>query len=78
MERVQLAHTKIDNLEKFDWIEYFRYNNSHLLKLDFSDNRELTSEEKELITHSIRAFQIGEGSERKAFNQGCRKIFYKK
>ncbi len=67
MERVKLVEVKIDDLKSFDWIEYFRYNNSNLLKLDFENNRELTSEEKELITPSIRAFQIGEGSERKTF-----------
>ena len=78
MERVKLIETKINNLEKFNWIEYFRYNNSHLLKLDFESNVELTNEEKELIAPSIRAFQIGEGSERETFKQSCRKIFYKK
>lgn len=67
MERVKLTETKINDLKKFNWIEYFRYNNSHLLKLDFQINTELTREEKELITPSIKAFQIGEGSERKTF-----------
>ncbi len=65
MERVKLIETKIEELRSFDWIEYFKYNNSHLLKLDFSNNTELSNEEKELITPSIKAFQIGEGSEGK-------------
>ena len=65
MKRVKLAETKIGNLREFNWIEYFKYNNSNLLKLDFNNNTELSDEEKKLITPSIRAFQIGEGSEGK-------------
>ncbi len=60
---VKLEETKIENLSEFDWVNYFEYNNSHLLKLDYSINNELTEEEIKLITPSIRAFQIGEGSE---------------
>lgn len=63
MERVKLVETKVEDLNTFDWIKYFEYNNSHLFKLDFSNNKELTEEEKNLITPSIKAFQIGEGSE---------------
>ena len=62
---VNLNETKIDNLKGFDWNKYFEYNSSHLIKLDYSNNKELTEKEKELITPSIRAFQIGEGSEGK-------------
>lgn len=65
MERVKLNSTKIDNLKDFDWIGYFKYNNSHLLKLDFNNCTELSDEEKILTTPSIKAFQIGEGSEGK-------------
>jgi len=65
MERVKLNKTKIEELENFNWIEYFKYNNSNLLKLDFSNNTELSNEEKELIKPSIKAFQIGEGSDGK-------------
>lgn len=65
MSAIQLNETNIKNLEQFNWIEYFKYNNAHLLFLDFSNNTELTNEEKEIITPSIRAFQIGEGSEGK-------------
>lgn len=46
MERVKLKTTKIKKLSNFDWIEYFKYNNSHLLKLDFSNNTKLSNEEK--------------------------------
>lgn len=63
MKRVKLAETKIENLSTFHWIEYFKYNNSHLLKLDFKNNKELSVEERKLIAPSIKAFQIGEGSQ---------------
>lgn len=62
MERTTLQKTGIDDLQGFRWTEYFPYNNSHLMKLDYSV-RDLTEEEKALISPSIRAFQIGEGSE---------------
>ncbi len=65
MDRVKLKETKIDNLDEFNWIKYFKYNNEHLLKLNFDINTELSEEEKKLITPSIKAFQIGEGSEGK-------------
>ena len=65
MKRVKLEEAKIENLREFNWIEYFKYNNSHLLKLDFNKGNELTEEEKKPITPSIKAFQIGEGSEGK-------------
>ncbi len=65
MERTKLVEAKIENLRIFNWIEYFKYNNLHLFKLDFNNDEELSIEEKKLITPSIRAFQIGEGSEGK-------------
>ncbi len=65
MKRIPLSHTKIKDLSSFDWAKYFQYNNSHLLKLDFRMNQELTPSEKELISPSIRAFQLGEGSDGK-------------
>lgn len=63
MERAKLNEAGIEDLSTFNWTKYFEYNNSHLLKLDFKNNTELTQEEKMLITPSIKAFQIGEGSE---------------
>lgn len=65
MQIVKLDETKIEKLREFNWIEYFKYNNSHLLKLDFDNNTELTEQEIKLIEPSIKAFQIGEGSEGK-------------
>lgn len=77
MERIKLSETKINNLSQFNWVEYFEYNNNHLLKLDFSKNMELSYEETKLITSSIKAFQIGEGSEGKHLSKVV-KIFAEK
>lgn len=77
MERVELKETKIEDLKNFKWIEYFKYNNSHLLKLDFSSNAELSNEEINLITPSIKAFQIGEGSNGKHLSKVVEKFAIK-
>lgn len=74
MSNIQLRETNIKNLEKFNWLEYFAYNNSHLLFLDFTNHSELTEEEKTLIAPSIRAFQIGEGSEGKHLMKAVEKF----
>lgn len=63
MNRIKLEEADIKNLRNFDWVKYFEYNNSHLFKIDFNNNTELSEDEIRLITPSIRAFQIGEGSE---------------
>lgn len=63
MERTKLQETNIKNIKAFDWVKYFEYNNSHLLKIDFKNNSELSKDDIALITPSVRAFQIGEGSE---------------
>ncbi|MDE6111059.1 MAG: hypothetical protein K2F65_03990, partial [Eubacterium sp.] len=63
MKRISLSETGIHNIKDFNWVEYFKYNNSHLIKLDYSLNNELSAEEKALVFPSIKAFQIGEGSE---------------
>lgn len=65
MERISLFDAGIDDIRSFDWVAYFKYNNSHLIKLDYSQNNELTPEESDLIFSSVKAFQIGEGSEGK-------------
>ena len=63
MKRISLSETGINNIKDFNWVEYFKYNNSHLIKLDYSLNNELSAEEQALVFPSIKAFQIGEGSE---------------
>lgn len=65
MKRVPLSSAGVENAETFDWIAYFEYNNAHLLKIDYTVCNELTCDEIKLITPSIKAFQIGEGSEGK-------------
>ena len=69
-----MAETKINHLSDFNWIEYFEYNNNHLLKLDFTNNTELIDKEIKLITPSIRAFQKGEGSEGKHLSKVVKKF----
>lgn len=63
MKRVSLTNTGIEDIKSFDWIEYFKYNNAHLTPLDYSLNNELNRGQKRLIFPSIKAFQIGEGSD---------------
>lgn len=63
MKRISLADTGIENIKSFDWVEYFKYNNAHLTPLDYSLNNELNRGQKKLIFPSIKAFQIGEGSD---------------
>lgn len=63
MKRVNLKETGIEDIKSFDWIEYFKYNNAHLIPLDYSLNNELNRGQKRLIFPSIKAFQIGEGSD---------------
>ena len=65
MKRISLSETGINNIKEFNWVEYFKFNNSHLIKLDYSLDNELTIAEKALVFSSIKAFQIGEGSEGK-------------
>lgn len=63
MKRVSLNKTGIEDIKSFDWVEYFKYNNAHLISLDYSINDELNRGQKRLIFPSIKAFQIGEGSD---------------
>ncbi len=65
MSKLGLENANVPNPDTFDWVKYFEYNNAHLFKLDFGKNDELTDTEIELISPSIKAFQIGEGSEGK-------------
>ncbi len=76
-KRVKLSETKIETPLEFKWLEYFEYNNKNLLKLDFSNNSELSVEEIKLITPSVRAFQIGEGSEGKHLSKVVEKFAQK-
>lgn len=77
MKRTKLSVTDISNLQEFDWIKYFEYNNANLLKLNFNNNNELSSEELELIKPSIKAFQIGEGSDGKHLSKVVKKFAIK-
>ncbi|MBR4403902.1 MAG: hypothetical protein IKT10_02200 [Clostridiales bacterium] len=46
-----------------DWLNHFKENDKARLEVDFSDEPELTDEEKKLIFKSIKAFQMGEHSD---------------
>ncbi len=49
------------------WIRYFRYNSGQRLRIDFSGETELSSEQRKRIFPSITAFQKGERSEGRYF-----------
>jgi hypothetical protein len=51
------------------WHQYFLSNQNHFDHLDWNGNEPLSSEEKRVITSSIRQFQRGEHSEGKHFLQ---------
>ena len=74
MKRTKLRETRIKDLETFQWVKYFKFNNAHLFKLDFNNDHELSGREKRLIAPSIRAFQIGEGSEGEHLKKAVRKF----
>lgn len=63
MERVPLSDTRITDPISFEWLAYFQDNAAHLPHLDFTRKADLSEAEKSLITPSIRAFQLGEGSD---------------
>lgn len=65
MHHIPLSDANIDNPRQFDWRAYFTYNNSHLIPVDYTINNELSADDISLITPSVCAFQIGEGSEGK-------------
>lgn len=46
-----------------EWLSYFEKNYTQRLQIDFSHEKILSQEERELIFPSIRAFQKGEGSD---------------
>lgn len=82
MERMTLKNAQQELVIDHDWISYFEFNRSHLLFLDYGNKEELNKEEKKLITPSVQAFQLGEGSEglhlKKAANRFAKRSGYKK
>lgn len=60
---IPLSSLPIPDPEAFDWVAYFENNHRHRLQIDFSEEPELTPEEKRQIFPSIRIFQKGEASE---------------
>lgn len=60
---ISLSSLPIADLNTFDWVAYFENNHKHRLQIDFSEEPELTPEEKRQIFPSIQIFQKGEASE---------------
>lgn len=46
-----------------EWVSYFEKNYTERLQIDFSQEKMLSEEERDLIFPSVRAFQKGEGSD---------------
>lgn len=60
---INLTKSKMNQLTYQDWVRYFRRNDTQRLAIDFSQEKELSQREKDLIFPSIQAFQKGEGSD---------------
>lgn len=60
---VVFTDSEMNNFDYNDWVSYFEDNDTKRLKIDFSQEKELSQKEKELIFPSIQAFQKGEGSD---------------
>lgn len=57
-----------------DWYEYFKRNDARRLKIDFSNENDLSEAEIALILPSVRAFQKGEYSEGTMFLELAKKF----
>lgn len=60
---ILLSTLPIGDLSQFDWAAHFEANSRHRLQIDFTNEPELTSQEKSRILPSIQSFQKGEASE---------------
>lgn len=74
MERLTLKNARQELVVDHDWTAYFHFNNQHLLFLDYSEKGGLSSEERKLITPSIQAFQLGEGSEGRHLKRAAKRF----
>lgn len=74
MERITLKNARQELVVDHDWTAYFHFNNQHLLFLDYSEKGGLSAGEKRLITPSIQAFQLGEGSEGTHLKEAARRF----
>lgn len=60
---ILLSTLPMRDLSRFNWAAHFESNNNHRLQIDFTEEPELTPQEKKLISPSIQSFQKGEASE---------------
>lgn len=60
---VNITHSKMNRFDYKAWNKYFMANDRKRLQIDFSQETNLTEDEKKLIFPSIQAFQKGEGSD---------------
>ena len=60
---INITKSKMNTFNYNQWISYFSQNDLHRLKIDFSNEQELSENDKNLIFPSIKAFQKGEGSD---------------
>ncbi len=60
---VNITKSKMTRFNYNQWVSYFSQNDLHRLKINFSNEQEISEKNKNLIFPSIRAFQKGEGSD---------------
>ena len=60
---MDLLQSELVHYKYTDWIRHFEENDKKRLRIDFSEEPELSPMEKKLIFPSVRAFQKGEGSD---------------
>lgn len=74
---VDLLSSDLCRFSYRDWLSHFTRNDQERLKIDFSEEKELSAQARALIFPSIRAFQKGEGSDgrflRTAVSSFCKK-----
>lgn len=69
-----ILNSKYKNFDYGQWTRYFRRNDRHRLDIDFSEEPELSQEERELIFPSIASFQKGERSEGEYLQKAARRF----
>ncbi|MCM1040300.1 MAG: hypothetical protein NC434_13355 [Ruminococcus sp.] len=74
---IHLSNLHMTDIEHMNWAVYFEENHAQRLQIDFSEEPQLSPEEKELIFPSIREFQKGEASDGR-FLLKCARRFAKK
>lgn len=74
LEMINLTKSKMNQYDYRDWISYFQENNHQRLDIDFSQEKQLSASECDLIFPSIKAFQKGEGSDGRHLMKAARRF----